>query len=225
MVFDFSHYFDDKIKLYLTKVDSYWDQGFSLASRRKRVVEYFNLSDKIVSMPEQIHGDKVEISTSNNQSLKCDAIIYDAQDVVGIISVADCVPVCIYDNVKEQIALIHSGWKGTDKKIILKTIDIMKKKGSMKDDLKVFLGPSIRSCCYKVGDSLYRKFHKSVVADVNGKLFVDLALQIKFDLNSIGIAKHNINVSKLCTYDSLNCHSYRRDGKMSGRMSFIAFKN
>ena len=152
-------------------------------------------------------------------------IIFYSNDIVGSINVADCVPICIYDIDREVISLVHSGWKGTTNKIVLKSIEKLQKMGSNKRSLKFFLGPSIKSCCYEVGEAFALQFDSSVVEKKDGKCFVDLSTQIKFDLEKKGISSSNIIISDLCTFEDKACHSFRRDGRSSGRMSFIAYKN
>ena len=36
-------------------------------------------------------------------------------------------------------------------------------------------------------------------------------------------SNNNIIHSKICTFENNNCHSFRRDGDLSGRMSLIAY--
>ena len=97
--------------------------------------------------------------------------------------------------------------------------------GSNKKSLRFFLGPSIKSCCYEVDDLFILKFDPIAVEKRNGKYFVDLPNQIKFDLEKEDIPLKNIILSNQCTFDDKKCHSFRRDGKSSGRMSLIAYKN
>ena len=225
MIFDYSHWFDGKINLFLTQSDQYWDKGYPI-SRKEKITQYFNFKDKKIVIPEQIHSDIIANVSSQSDNLVCDSIIYSStSNIVGVINVADCVPVCIYDCVNNYIALVHSGWKGTHKKITVKTIERLEAMGSRKSNLKVFLGPSIKGCCYQVEDYFASQFDRCSIINKEDSFFVDLSLQIKFDLESTGIPTNNINISKICTYDNDNCHSFRRDAKQSGRMSFIAFKN
>ena len=148
--FDYSFHFKNKIKLFLTQSNAYWDSGYP-DSRKNKIAKTFDLDDKKIISPKQIHGDSVVVLTGKKQNLECDDIVYGGDsDIVGIINVADCIPICIYDTYSHNIALVHSGWKGTHKKIVLKTIDTLESMGSSRNLFKIFLGPSIRSCCYEV---------------------------------------------------------------------------
>ena len=50
-----------------------------------------------------------------------DAIITDVKNIPLIITIADCNAIVMYDTKNNVVANIHSGWKGTIKKIYLKT--------------------------------------------------------------------------------------------------------
>ena len=222
---DYSFHFDDKIKLFLTQSNNYWNSDYP-HSRINKIVKTFDLFDKIIVAPKQVHGDSViTVSSKKKQDLECDAIIYkDSSNIVGTINVADCIPICVYDSYNNSIALVHSGWRGTFRKIILKTIDALESAGSYRKFFKFFLGPSIRSCCYEVEKNFANQFESKVVFKRDGKYFIDLALQVKFDLEKAFIPMDNIVLDNLCTYDNINCHSFRRDCKNSGRMTMIAYK-
>ena len=222
--FDYSFHFDNKIKLFLTQSSQYWDSDYP-QSRKDKIAQAFNVNNRAILMPRQVHGDSVIIIDDKDEQLECDAIVYGQNPkIIGTISVADCIPICIYDYYNHNIALVHSGWKGTCKKIILKTINTLESAGSDRKFFKFFLGPSIRSCCYQVEKSFSEQFSSSAVFMRNKKYFIDLATQVKIDLEEVSIPSDNIIVDSLCTYDSTKCHSFRRDGKNSGRMTMIAYK-
>ena len=220
MIRTYSHYFDNKIELFLTQADSHWSNNTD-----SRQVEILNYSQKNkVIMPNQIHSDKVLIVAEDSDDIQCDAIIYNSRlGFAGAINVADCVPICIYDSITGYIALIHSGWKGTLKKIAIKTLNKMLDLGVRKDSVTIFIGPSIRGCCYEVEDFFASKFYKSSVLKKSNLFYVDLISQILQDLEYESIPRDNIFIDESCTFEDLNLHSFRRDANKSGRMSLVAY--
>ena len=222
---DYSQIFDNKIKVFLTQVHPYWDLGYP-DDRLIKIKNYFDLKNNLVYSPIQIHSDKVKLlSSQSSLNPKCDAIIFKGSStVVGSITVADCIPLCIYDIKNDNIALVHSGWKGTVSKIVLKAITQLERLGAKKNNLKIFMGPSIKGCCYEVSQDFIKKFNSSSILKRDGKYFVDLPNQVKFDLENLSIPKDNIFIDSMCTYESKLCHSFRRDGDFSGRMSLIAYR-
>jgi len=222
MIENYSHYFKNKIKLFLTCSDKYWDEIDSV--RENKISDYIQYEGSKVIMPNQIHGDKIVVASNDFDRNECDAIIFNGKsNLVGAINVADCMPICIYDSNNNYIALVHSGWKGTLKKITIKTICKMLDLGSDRGSLKIFIGPSIRGCCYQVGESFVSDFSDSCITSKGGSFYLDLASQLLLDLKNENIPKNNIFMNESCTFDSLNYHSFRRDGGLSGRMSLIAY--
>lgn len=71
------------------------------------------------------------------------------------IRVADCVPILIVDARRRAIAAVHAGWRGTVQRIAEKAVGEMRAQlGCEPADLRAAIGPSIRSCCYEVGDEV-----------------------------------------------------------------------
>ena len=59
----------------------------------------------------------------------------------------------------------------------------------------------------------------------NKKWKVGLHEQIGEQLMECGISLSNIKTSDICSFESLDCHSYRRDGSQAGRMfAFMKLK-
>ena len=225
-VIDYSQVFQNKIRVFLTQVNPYWDLDYP-STRINKINSYFNLNERLVISPKQIHSSQV-VTLSKESDIKpeCDAIIYNSiSKIVGTIDVADCIPICLYDSKNKNIGLVHSGWRGTYEKIILKTINQLEVLGADKKNLKIFLGPSIKGCCYEVSKNFISKFNSCAILKRDGKYFVDLSNQVKFDLENALIPPENIIVDSLCTYENNKCHSFRRDGEYSGRMTLIAYRD
>ncbi len=76
------------------------------------------------------------------------------------IRIADCLPVLLVDPRKRVVAAIHSGWRGALARIIEKSVgDMRLTYGSDPQDLIASLGPSIRACCYDVGEEVVEGFY------------------------------------------------------------------
>tara|TARA_Y100000768_G_scaffold251645_1_gene191178 strand:+ start:1365 stop:2042 length:678 start_codon:yes stop_codon:yes gene_type:complete len=220
MLRKYSHFFEDGIEVFLTENQDSWSDDID--SRRTEILNY-SKKNKLI-MPRQVHGDKVMVISEICDDVECDAIIYNRSlDIAGAINVADCVPICMYDCVSGYIALIHSGWRGTLKMIAVKTLSEMLRLGSSARSIKVFVGPSIRGCCYEVEDFFASKFYKSSTIEKSNKFYVDIVTQILQDLEREFVPRENIFIDDTCTYEDLKLHSYRRDSDKSGRMSLVAY--
>ena len=182
---------------------------------------------------KQIHSDKILIfnkkSLNSIKDNEGDAIITDEKNVIIGVFTADCVPVILVDDVKKVSAAIHSGWKGTFASITLKTIRKMEEEWNCNPaDIKAYIGPHIRKCCYEVSEELKEKFISEKSNIPKEILFsgrnLNLEACILDDLKKAGIDDKSINVLDLCTYCSneIKLHSYRKSNGSYGRMfSFI----
>lgn len=184
---------------------------------------------------KQIHSDKILNYIDNERNIKDeegDAIITKEKGVVIGVFTADCVPIILVDEEKKVAAAIHSGWRGTYESITLKTIEKMKKEfGINIENLKVYIGPHIRKCCYEVSDELKLKFMEKKAEIKKEDLFsgrnLNLEACILDDLKKAGIQDENINSIDLCTYcsEEVKLHSYRKSEGSYGRMfSFIILR-
>ena len=180
-----------------------------------------------VAYLSQIHSDLV--FTNDCRGCEGDAIITDKSGVAVGVFTADCVPVIIYDPVHMAAAAVHSGWKGTYSLIVSKTIDKMKNAyGSVPADMKVFIGPNMRECCYEVSEELVQKFRESdYYKDTDAFQGRKLSMEkcILRQLENQGVHDENIKVTGLCTSCSkVELYSYRRGEKDKRLFSFIYIK-
>lgn len=181
---------------------------------REELYYYFN--KKEVIFLNQTHSDKVTvIDKKENYDLDADAMITNRANVVLAIVLADCNGVFIYDKENDVIAAIHAGRKGIFKNIIGKTISKMKIDFDSKGrDLVVCVSPSIRVCCYEVGDDVINIVKKlgyhSAIVYKDDKTYLDLIHIIKDELNKHNILEENIEIHPDCTCCTNDYYSYRR---------------
>jgi polyphenol oxidase len=169
----------------------------------------------------QVHGSDVVVASSLDQCRRtgdADAFVTAERKLPLAIRTADCVPVFLFDPVKQVTGIAHAGWKGTHQEIVVKTIETMTDKfGCRCYDMQISLGPSIRRCCYEVGPE-FKGMFAADIEERGGRLYCDTALANLRQLVQAGVPKDNIFLSPDCTGCNLNYHSYRRQGEAAGRM-------
>ena len=75
------------------------------------------------------------------------------------VQTADCVPILLADTKNRAVAAIHSGWRGTLRRIAEKTLGRMQMDyGTRPADVIAAIGPAIGGCCYEVGSEVAREF-------------------------------------------------------------------
>lgn len=187
--------------------------------------------DKVVYVNQTHSSDFIDATFENFKGDRdCDSLVTtDKNTLIGVFT-ADCVPVIAYDKEKEVIAAIHSGWKGTFNSITKKTIEKMVSEfGSDSQDIKAYIGPHIRECCYEVSEELKDKFlEKTKIAE--NKLFkgrnLNMEVCIEQDLIESGVKEDNIYSLNLCTYceNKISLHSYRKSEGTYGRLFTFVYK-
>ncbi|MFN2364245.1 MAG: peptidoglycan editing factor PgeF [Halarsenatibacteraceae bacterium] len=213
---------------------------FSLkGTNDKLLINSLNEKAKRVIQTNQIHSSIIfhlQANKSNitDLTIKADGIISADRDTIIRTVHADCLPIYFIDIKEDVFALIHSGWKGTLKKIASKTLKEMVRNYKLNiSNIKVVIGPGIDQKNYQVGSEIFLNFKSSWNIDldffeaekVNNKYRLDLKEANKRLLIDSGLPAENIYVSKLSTFNSENLfESYRRDGETAGRMAAYIYK-
>ncbi len=218
---------DAKSPYYFNLSYSVGDDKNVVDKNRKVFFESIGLPVDNIGYQRQIHSDIVQVIGCGGDNGASDALITHEKNLGLAIAVADCTPIFIYDIKNKVIAAVHSGWKGTEQKILLKTLIKMQKDFSSKsENMIAYIGPAISQPNYEVGKEVAEMFDETFVKSNGAKYSLDVS-GINYNiLVNFGIPKNQIQKSKLCTYEfSTLLHSYRRDGNLSGRsLGVIAIK-
>jgi YfiH family protein len=203
------------------------DEKSIVESNRSLFFNAIGLDKNSVAFQKQTHSDIINIVESSGNKGESDALITNQKNLGLAITIADCTPIFIYDNKNKVVAGVHSGWRGTEKKILLKTLELLNINfNSNPQNMIVYLGPSISQANYEVGSEVADIFEAKYVSLKNGKLFLDVGMANYNMLLDFGIPKVQIQKSELCTFEFASVlHSYRRDREKSGRsLGVIAIK-
>ena len=169
----------------------------------------------------QVHGKTAKRATQSAQWRECDscdALWTDERHVALGIKVADCLPIAMIDPIHDVMANIHSGWRGTAQRITDSTLDALVDSTSFdSSEASAFLGPTIRECCFEVGEEVASQFDSKYIDRSREKPHIDLP-QLTIDvLRRRGFKEERIHDTKLCTRCQGSIfHSYRRE-KSGGR--------
>ena len=204
------------------------DDPVKVQENRAEFFGALGLSEDSVAYQKQVHGDKITYVRNSGNCGQSDAMITDKTDLGLAVSTADCAAIFIYDIKNKIIAGIHSGWRGTQKKILQKTLlKLSREFASGPGNLIAYIAPSICRHNYEVGAEVAGMFDGKYLLPKGDKFLLDVAGANYDMLTEFGIPGKNIQKSSLCTYELKELlHSYRRDGLHSGRsLGIIALKN
>lgn len=174
----------------------------------------------------QVHGSKVSLVSAKNagQTIKnCDGLVTNDPKVYLRVSVADCIPLSLYDPVTKSIGLVHAGWRGLAGGVIKNAIVLMEKALFVKpQNLLSEIGPHICPKHYEVRRDvadIFLDYPKSV-KKIGGKMFLNLESIARKQLIDCGIKSQNIKVDGRCTYEGTSLPSYRR-GDYKKRVHYL----
>jgi polyphenol oxidase len=101
------------------------DKPENVKENRKRFFETVGIRASRVAHSYQVHKDKILKVTRCRAYEGYDSLITENTNSFMAITVADCIPVLIYDTNNQAVAAVHAGWKGTVADITAKTIQRM----------------------------------------------------------------------------------------------------
>jgi len=152
-----------------------WDTRERVRDNREKFLGAIGASKMRVVALRQIHSDIVHVIHSLNQSPagtesqgsiaseaapQGDALITREPGVLLVVQTADCIPILLADPRRQVIAAIHSGWRGTVRRIAAKALGRMQMEfGTKPEDVIAALGPGIGQPCYEVGTEVAAEFH------------------------------------------------------------------
>ncbi|WP_457642565.1 polyphenol oxidase family protein [Persephonella sp.] len=173
-----------------------------IPENREKVLKKFSLSE--IFIPKQKHTSK--ITNLDNLNIEADGLYTDRINTpIGVLT-ADCMAVVISN--MEKIVLLHAGWRGLVNGIIeegLRLFDDLK-------NIKAFISPSIRDCCYEIQEDFINVVKEKGISDKyfakrKNKIYFSLQKLAKDKLRSYGI--DDITDISLCTKCDGEFFSYR----------------
>ena len=202
-----------------------------ILSNRRELENCFPRGSRFVSV-RQVHGSDIHIVSekmemgwrSLDDTVEADAIVTNLPGVVLTVLTADCVPVLLYDPVAGVVSAIHAGWRGSDSGIVRKCIEkICDIYGSVASDIVASIGPSIRGCCYEVGEDVASRFAdygSALSRSDRGGYMLDLSEVNRIQMMESGVLDENIFLDGVCTAcGGDGFFSYRADDGCSGRFA------
>ena len=125
----------------------------------EEILESENSREKKIVPIELIHS-KIVVEAKNcgdTQNLQADGIVTKNRNLIPTVTVADCVPIFLYDTKTGAFGAFHSGWKGTGfaEAGVKKLAELY---GSKPEDICAAIGPHIQSCCYNIDEERAKYF-------------------------------------------------------------------
>jgi purine-nucleoside/S-methyl-5'-thioadenosine phosphorylase / adenosine deaminase len=178
----------------------------------------------------QVHGTQtIEIRQRNPQNSGRhpdnppvgDAMVSNVPNKFLVVQVADCQPVLIVDPIRQVVANVHAGWRGSVQNILGSTIHVMEMRfGCRPNDMVAAIGPSLGPCCAE-----FVNYKKEIPPGYwkykNDVDFFDFWAISRDQLQQAGVLPGSIYSSGMCTRCQTDLFfSYRGEG-ITGRFAAV----
>ena len=166
----------------------------------------------------QVHGDRIAlIEEVTDEIPTADALVTGIPGISLAVMVADCIPLLLSS--PESVAAVHVGRKGLINEITRKTISLMQDMGA--SEITAIIGPAICGSCYEVSDEVFQEVvavHPTAASRTSkGTLALDLPKAL---INVLKVEEIEVTNEFICTVESHDHFSYRRDG-VTGRQAGV----
>ena len=174
-------------------------------------------------LQKQTHGTKGAIIDRISLANALPSMIHEGDFLItnlpntalGILT-ADYLPILIADPIKNIVAAIHAGWKGSVGGIVKKAIEsLIKEYNCDIESLEVYFGPSARACCYEVIHEFLLEltqynFWRQTIIQKQDALYFDNVFFSTLLLQELGFKKAQIHTDQaICTICSDKHCSHR----------------
>lgn len=157
----------------------------------------------------------------------CDGLVTDEPGVTLVTGHADCMAFFFYDPAKKVIGLCHAGWRGALGRIGSEVVSKMRTLGSDPGNILAGVGPSICPKCFEVGEDVAQMFEDAFphcpLRSVNekGNPTIDLWQVALCQFMESGIVPEHVSLMGVCTKETDNLYSYRREGRTGGMAAYL----
>lgn len=156
----------------------------------------------------QVAGDSVVAVERPGFAGEGDALVTGERGFALAVTVADCVPVALLG--EGVISMVHSGWRGT-----LFGISGKAARG-MVGEVRAYIGPGIRRCCYEVSEELAERFAGRFGEEAVSGRYLSLPGAIRRNLEEAGVGEvYDLELCTGCRTDLF--YSHRKEGPKTGR--------
>lgn len=206
--------------------DHVGDDPDAVARNRQHLAELINLPLERLVFMEQLHTTEVAVVTGpvTEPVEATDALVTTEPDLALVVLTADCVPVLCADEKNGVLAAAHAGRHGARNGIMSATLDAMLDLGAELDHIHVLMGAAASGERYELpaamAADLEQRLPGSLTTTLQGTPGIDLRAGLAREVISRGVM--GVHIHPVCTIESLNHFSYRREGT-TGRQAGVVY--
>ncbi|MFI6105076.1 peptidoglycan editing factor PgeF [Streptomyces sp. NPDC051310] len=196
----------------------------AVRSNRRLAAGALGLDPERVVWMNQVHGRDVAVVdgpwATDGEVPPVDGVVTARRGLALAVLTADCTPVLLADPVAGVVGAAHAGRPGMVAGVVPATVEAMIALGAEPSRITARTGPAVCGRCYEVPEDL-RAEVAAVVPEAHsetswGTPAVDVTAGVLAQLDALGV--HDRRVSGICTLESRDHYSYRRD-RTTGRLA------
>ncbi len=209
----------------LNLADHVGDDPAAVLGNRARVLDAISAPDRgrlRWVQPHHVHGTTVLVARDDGpHGRDADGTATDRPGL-GLVAIgADCAPVAIANDT--ACAAVHAGWRGAADGVIAAGVAAVRELGT--GPVRAVVGPCVCAAHYEFGaDALtalaLRLGPEVVAATADGAPAFDLRAAIRVAFTAAGVDADAVEILDICTVESADHFSYRRDG-VTGRHGVV----
>ncbi len=204
------------------------DRAECLRENYRRFCAAAGVGGRGLVMANQVHGTAVRPVTEADVKpdllaetpFEADGLVTDVPGVTLVVFSADCVPILLFDPVRQVAAACHAGWRGTAGAIAAHAVRALEGYGSRPADIRAAIGPAIGPCCFETDGDVPQAMERALgalagpcIRPDGEKWRVDLKELNRAVLLEAGLEAGHIDVSDACTccgHERYWSHRYTR---------------
>ncbi len=202
------------------------------AQRRAQMAQDWGVSPERLHYCVQVHQPRrrrITHASPTGPQESIDALYSDAHGAGLMTFSADCPLVLVFDVRRAVVAMVHASWRcSVAQATRLLIADLRAEFGCDPRELQAGIGPSAGPCCYEVKADVWEAAanlprRESLFLQRGGRLYFDLWLANRTQLECAGLPSENIELSEICTMCRTDLfYSFRREGPGCGHFGLLA---
>jgi YfiH family protein len=167
----------------------------------------------------QVHGGRIVPVDAPGRAGDGDALLTTGTGLSLVVLVADCAPIALVAG--DAVAAVHCGWRGLMAGVIDAAVQAVRERDS--SPVRAVVGPCISPAHYEFGAAELEQVAQRIGTVVRartdaGTPALDLRAGVAAALDATGVVdRADVDV---CTYESSDHFSHRRDG-VTGRQALV----
>ena len=172
------------------------------------------------------HGATIAVVGRTNAGqylVNTDGLLTKEAGVFLSVTVADCLPIYLYDRVNHAIGIAHAGWRGVVRGMPSAVVSAMVRAcDTSPENLDVVIGPYIHQHHYPVSQDVADQFPPSCTLREHDQVFLDLGAAAHEQLTRAGV--DHVTLDTTCTWcaaDRLFSARHDQCDPLQGAVAYI----